>query len=103
MELKENNELVNPIVVNGVSLINQRLNLVTYQMNTLNLSESSGVKNLVYYDKGNELYHNRPTVEKLPYPTHANIQRLALRHLDYNPNAFKKLLSLLARGISKSK
>jgi hypothetical protein len=83
-----------------VSLTNEKLNYVTFQLNTLNLTDNSGVKNIVYYDLNNELYLNRPTLEKLPYPTLKNIQRLALMHLEYNPAAFDKLLSVFAFGSS---
>ena len=49
-----------------------------------------------YYDKNNELYLNRLTRDKIPYATHKNIQRMALRHLSYNPAAYDKFLSFLA-------
>jgi len=100
LKLDENKRLVEPIVVNGVSLSNEKLNYVTFQLNTLNLTDNSGVKNIVYYDLNNELYLNRPRLEKLPYPTLKNLQRLALMHLEYNPAAFDKLLSVLAFGKS---
>ena len=96
LELNENLELKQPIVVNGVSLSNGRLNYVTFQLNTLNLNTNSGIKNLVYYDMGNELYLNVPTIEKLPYPSLKNLQRLALRHLKFNKLAFQKFQSILA-------
>ena len=89
-------ELVNPIVVNGVSLSNGRLNFVTYQLNTLDLTNNSGVKNIVYYDMANELYSNVLSLDKLPYPSLKNQQRMALRHLSYNPNVFQKFQSILA-------
>jgi hypothetical protein len=89
-------QLKSPITVNGVSMCNQRLNFVSFQLNTLNMNNNQGIKNLVYYDMDNELYLNRPTVNKLPYPTMKNIQRLALRHLECNQNSFKKLYSVLS-------
>lgn len=97
LELNDDMTLKKPIVINGVSISDShRLNFVQYQLNTLNLKDNVGVKNLCFYDTGNQLYFNRPTVDKLPYPTHKNIQRLALRKLDYNPKSFSKLLDLLA-------
>ena len=89
--------LKNPIVINGVSISDShRLNYVQYQLNTLNLKDNSGIKNLCFYDTKNELYLNRLTTEKLPYPTHKNLQRMALRKLEYNSDAFRKLQSLIA-------
>jgi len=75
-----------------------KFNYVLFQLNTLNLADNHGVKNVCFHDMGNELYFNRPTVEKLPYPTHKNIQRMAMRELDYNPQTFLKLQSILAYG-----
>lgn len=99
LELDDNLALKTPIVVNGVSISNShRLNYIMYQLNTLNFKDNTGVKNICYYDMNNELYYNRPTVEKLPYPTHKNIQRLVMRQLEYNPEAFRKLQSVIAYG-----
>jgi len=44
----------------------------------------------------NELYSNVPTIEKLPYPSLKNMQRMALQHLEYNQTTFQKLISLLS-------
>lgn len=97
LDLNDDMSLKKPIVINGVSISNShRLNFVQYQLNTLNLKDNAGVKNICYYDMNNEMYSNRPTIDKLPYPTHKNLQRLALRSLQYNPGAFYKLQSLLA-------
>lgn len=97
LELNDDMTLKSPIVINGVSISNShRLNFVQYQLNTLNLKDNAGVKNICYYDTDNELYFNRPTIDRLPYPTHKNIQRLALSHLQTNPAAFNKLQALLA-------
>jgi hypothetical protein len=95
-ECDPNGRLKEPLVVNAISVSNQRFNFLTYQLNTLNLKNNEGIKNLAFYDGGNEIYLNRPTVEKLPYPSHRNIQRLALRHLQYNPDVFKKFLAIMA-------
>jgi hypothetical protein len=92
--------LKKPIVVKAVSLTNERFNYVTYQLNTLSISDRQGIKNIVYYDLDNKLYMNRPTKDKLPYESNKNLQRYALAHLKYNPDAFKKLLSLMAYGAS---
>ena len=68
-------------------------------MNTLNLTDNTGVKNICYYDMDNELYLNRPTVDKLPYPTHKNIQRLIMRQLQYNSDSFRKLQNMIAYSV----
>ena len=78
---------------------NERLNFVTYQLNTLNLRDNKGVKNIVYYDTNNNLYHGRPTKTKLPFESHKNVQRYALSHLKYNPDAFHKLLAIVSHGV----
>ena len=102
IKLDSEKRLKHPIVVNAVSLNHQRFNYVTYQLNTLNMADNNGVKNIAYYDSNNELYYNRPNLDKLPYPSLKNIQRLALEHLEYNPVAFKKLLSIILFGGSSS-
>lgn len=94
--MNENRELKKPIVINGVSLSNGRFNYVTFQMNTLNLTHNTGIKNIVYYDMANELYMNVPSLDKLPLPSLKNLQRMALRHLEYNPATFQKLMSLMS-------
>jgi hypothetical protein len=93
-----NGVLQNPLVVNGVSVTNQRFNYVSFQLNTMNLKDNQGVKNLVFYDADNEIYTNRLTVDKLPYPTQKNIQRLAMRSLEYNPRVFEKFLAYFSYG-----
>ena len=96
--MDDSGRLKNPLVVKGVSMSNDRLTYVTYQLNTLKLDDNEGVKNIAYYDTDNKLYLNRPKINSLPYASHKNIQRLALHHLEYNSDAFKKLLSLIAYG-----
>ncbi len=72
--------------------------MLVFQLNTLNMRDNNGVKNIVYLDADNELYFNRLTREELPYASHKNLQRMALRRLDYNPIAFDKLLAFMAYG-----
>ena len=88
-----------PVVVKCVSLSNERLNMLVFQLNTLNARNNAGVKNIAYLDADNEIYLNRLTRHKLPYASHRNIQRMAMRQLDYNPAAFDKLLALMAYGL----
>ena len=61
----------------------------------MNLINEKGIKNLVYIDKDIELYFNRPNVDKLPYPSRKDIQRYAMRKLEYNPSAFQKIKSII--------
>jgi hypothetical protein len=79
--------------------LNDRLNFVAYQLNTLDLSDNKGIKNIVYIDTNNYLYLNRPNRNKMPYESHKNVQRYALSHLKYNPEAFQKLLSFISHGV----
>lgn len=92
--------LEKPLVVNGISVTNQRFNYASFQLNTLNLNDNKGVKNIVYFDDDgqNEIYMNRPTLENLPYPTQKNIQRMAIRNLQYNPKVFQKFLAYFVQG-----
>lgn len=100
LSVNQDGLLQRPLVVNGISVTNQRFNYATFQLNTLNLKDNRGVKNIVFYDDDgqNEIYMNRPTVESLPYPTQKNIQRLALRNLQYNPSVFEKFLAYFTYG-----
>ena len=98
---KGTNNLKSPIVVKAVSIRNEKLTFVAYQLNTLDLKGNEGIKNLVYYDTNNHLYLDRPTKWKLPYESHKNVQRYALAHLKYNPDAFRKLLAFIAYGADK--
>ena len=84
--------------MNAVSINNQRFNYATFQLNTLDYGSNTGVKNIAYYDTNNELYLNRPNKENMPYASQKNIQRMALRKLEYNPDTFRKLLSLMLYG-----
>jgi hypothetical protein len=93
--LDAKNNLTKPIVVNGISVSNNVFNFVTFQLNTFNLKESEGVKNIAYYDFGNEIYFDRPNISTLPYPTRKNIQKYALTKLNYNPQVFKKICSII--------
>lgn len=96
MTIDAEGRLARPIVVNGVSVSHQRFNFLTYQLNTLNMSNNGGVKNLAFYDCDNEIYLNRPDLKTLPYPSQKNVQRLILDKLEYNPNVLKKFSSLVS-------
>ena len=92
-------ELKKPFVVNAVSIQNEKLNFITFQLNTLNLRNNNGIKNIVYIDKNNELYLNRPNIDSLPYPSRRNIQRYAIRKLEYNSITFQKFKSILLNDV----
>lgn len=100
LDVDTNGQLKEPVVVKAVSISNEKLNSVIFQLNTLRLNDNIGVKNIVYYDnKDNELYLNRLTQDKLPYATYKNIQRQVLSCLEYNPVAYEKFLSLMAYSV----
>lgn len=85
--------------MNAISIKNEILNFITFQLNTMNLKNNNGIKNLVYIDKNNELYLNRPNLDTLPYPSRRNIQRYAIRKLEYNSDTFQKFKSILLNDI----
>ena len=98
---KENNQidgrLKEPIVLNAISLSNHNcLSFVTYQLNTVDLADNKGVKNICFYDVNNEIYADKPRPDQLPYLSHRNLQRLAIRKLNYNPIVFNKLYALIS-------
>lgn len=82
-------------MLNGVSIQNEKLNYIVYQLNTLNLNDNNGIKNIVFIDKDNDLYLNRPNINTLPYPSRRNIQRYALRKLELNETTFDKFKTIL--------
>ncbi|KAJ0059311.1 hypothetical protein NL108_015496, partial [Boleophthalmus pectinirostris] len=59
--------LEHPIVVQAVGTNGRYFHFLVFQLNTTNLSEDSGVKNLVWLDKDQELYEYakvRPVIKK---------------------------------------
>jgi hypothetical protein len=70
----------------------QTLNFTLFQLNTLDLSSDSGVKNCVWTDGGNHLFHKILAQPWMPK---------AIRHerlQDLNPDVFRKLLALYLNG-----
>ncbi|KAJ1361640.1 hypothetical protein KIN20_020934 [Parelaphostrongylus tenuis] len=72
-----------PVVVNGIQLVDGKLDIVTFQLNTLNLSSEEPVKNLVWIEKGCQLYEPKPFYEQLTELGHINM------------DTFKKFIAVL--------
>lgn len=62
-----------PVVVKGVQLVDGRMDLVTFQLNTLDLSSDDFTKNMVWVDKACPLYKPKPFYEQLTDVTHVNM------------------------------
>ncbi|KAJ1361639.1 hypothetical protein KIN20_020933 [Parelaphostrongylus tenuis] len=72
-----------PVVVNGIQLVDGKLDIVTFQLNTLNLSPEEPFKNLVWIEKGCPLYEPKPFYEQLTELGHINM------------DTFKKFIAVL--------
>ncbi|XP_020777880.1 39S ribosomal protein L37, mitochondrial [Boleophthalmus pectinirostris] len=86
--------LEHPIVVQAVGTNGRYFHFLVFQLNTTNLSEDSGVKNLVWLDKDQELYEYakvRPVIKKKQVEVPAGLA-------GYNPEIFQKFLSLYLNG-----
>ncbi|KAK0394765.1 hypothetical protein QR680_000923 [Steinernema hermaphroditum] len=77
--------LTKPVVTKGVQLVDGRLDLVTFQLNTLDLSDSSSVKNVTWVEKSLPFYKPVPF-----YETMEEVKNL-------NMDTFYKFASLLLR------
>jgi len=75
--------LEQPIVTKAVQLVDGRLDLVAFQLNTLDLNNSEGVKNLVWLEKGLPLYSAKPYYE--------NFEKVE----ELDMSVFKKFANLL--------
>ena len=80
MEFEDSNTqdkiLKRPVLTKAVQLVGGRFDFVIVQLNTLNLANSKGIKNLVWLEKGCQLYkpkrtmfENMDTVEQLNLET----------------------------------
>ena len=62
-------ELKKPFVVNGVSIQNEKLNFISFQLNTMNFRNNNGIRNIVYIEKSlvnfEVVYHNLSTLNLL--------------------------------------
>uniref|UniRef100_A0A0R3S571 Large ribosomal subunit protein mL37 n=1 Tax=Elaeophora elaphi TaxID=1147741 RepID=A0A0R3S571_9BILA len=72
-----------PVVTRAVQLVNGRLDLVVFQLNTLDLAANSPYKNVVWIEPGLQLYKAGKFTENLD----------AVK--DLNIDAFKKFMALL--------
>lgn len=86
--------LERPVVVQSVGTNGRFFNFLVFQLNTTDLTEDSGVKNLLWMEKDLELYEYakvRPLIKKKQVQVPAGLA-------GYNPETFKKFLSLYLNG-----
>uniref|UniRef100_A0A7I4Y1D9 39S ribosomal protein L37, mitochondrial n=1 Tax=Haemonchus contortus TaxID=6289 RepID=A0A7I4Y1D9_HAECO len=62
-----------PVVVKGVQIVNGKVDLISFQLNTLNLSSEDPTKNIVWVEKACPLYKPKPFYEQLTEVTHVNM------------------------------
>uniref|UniRef100_A0A1I8ACE9 Geranylgeranyl transferase type-1 subunit beta n=1 Tax=Steinernema glaseri TaxID=37863 RepID=A0A1I8ACE9_9BILA len=77
--------LAKPVLTKGVQLVDGRLDLVAFQLNTLDLSESSSVKNIAWVEKSLPFYK--------PVPFYENMEEVK----NLNMDTFYKFASLMLR------
>ena len=97
-----NGNLVKPVTVQSVFLLDELFHFVIFQLNTLNYNETNDQRyNFVWIDKDNYLYENRPSMitPNPVYGTERNLQRYVVEKLQYNPVVFEKFLALYLQGV----
>lgn len=100
--LYPNGNLVQPVTVQMVFLLDELFHFVVFQLNTLNYNDDKDPRcNFVWIDKDNYIYADRPSmvVHNPFYGTERNLQRYALEKLKYNPDVFRKFLAFYLQGI----
>ncbi|KAK0394763.1 hypothetical protein QR680_000923 [Steinernema hermaphroditum] len=70
--------LTKPVVTKGVQLVDGRLDLVTFQLNTLDLSDSSSVKNVTWVEKSLPFYKPVPFYETMEEVKNLNMDTITL-------------------------
>ncbi|CAF3723971.1 unnamed protein product [Adineta steineri] len=101
-----NGNLIKPVTVQSVFLLDELFHFVVFQLNTLNYNEANDNRyNYVWIDKDNYMYDNRPSMvmHNPVYGTERNLQRYVLEKLKYNPDVFQKFLALYLQGIQGKK
>lgn len=91
---KPEERLERPVVVQAVGTNGRLFFFVLFQLNTTDLSEDSGVKNMVWIERDLELYEYakvRPIIKKKEVRVPAGLA-------GYNPETFTKFLSLYLHG-----
>lgn len=86
--------LEQPVVVQAVGTNGRFFNFMVFQLNTTDLSEDGGVKNMVWFEKDLELYEYakvRPLIRKKEVQVPAGL-------VGYNPETFRKFLTLYLNG-----
>ncbi|KAE9420390.1 hypothetical protein Angca_009627 [Angiostrongylus cantonensis] len=72
-----------PVVVKGIQLVDGKLDIVVFQLNTTDLSPEGRIKNIVWVEKGCPLYEPKPFYEQLTKIDHVNM------------DTFKKFVAVL--------
>ncbi len=102
-QLYPNGNLIKPVTVQSIFLLDELFHFVVFQLNTLNYNNNTNDKryNYVWIDKDNYLYDNRPSMvmHNPVYGTERNLQRYVLERLKYNPSVFEKFLALYLQGV----
>lgn len=87
--------LPEPVVVQNVNCTYNNFNFLCFQLNTLDISEDSGIKNFVWLDSNNELF-----VRKKCQPwKEEGRQYKPPTYSDYNPAVFQKFLAMFLYGV----
>ncbi|KAK3097387.1 hypothetical protein FSP39_009180 [Pinctada imbricata] len=88
-------DLPEPICVQCVNMNEATLNFTFFQLNTMDFSSDSGVKNFVWFDSGNHLFAKHLTKPWLKDP-----EFKINRYDSYSEEPLKKLLAVVMYGLS---
>lgn len=91
---KDVKTLPEPICVQSVSIGETDLNFVFFQLNTLDFTSDSGVKNIAWLDTGNSLY------QKILSQPWKGEDFKKHQYTDFEGTAFKKLLAVLLYDVT---